>query len=54
MLNAEQLRSKLNESNLLLVSKKSGCDYKALLRFMKGDDPRLSLAEKLCEYLERK
>lgn len=54
MLKPNEIRARLSDCNLVIVSKKAYINYTSLYRFMRGQDSKVSLVEKLSDYLEAK
>ena len=54
MLKPDEIRKKLEDCNMVAVSKSSGVGYKVLYRFIKGADSKFSVIERLSKYLESK
>lgn len=51
MLSIEEIRKKLIDMNLSSVARKCGISEQVLYRLMRGDDIRISAAEKISDYL---
>ncbi len=51
MLEVQEIRRKLKDSNFTAVAKNSGVNYHILYGFMRGVDVRVSVIEKLTAYL---
>lgn len=55
MLTLDQIRERLEDSNLKAVSEKAGVHYNAVYRFMNGQsNPSYETVRKICDYLEGK
>ena len=53
MLNAEQMRERLKETNLKAAAVIMGVHFNTLYSVMKGNNPSYATAVKINEYLER-
>lgn len=54
MLTPEEVKNQLKDMNLKAVSRNAGVPYNTLYHFVNGRDSRVSVVQKLSEYLEKK
>jgi len=54
MMHPNEIRSQLKDMNLKAVSEKCGIHYNTLYNFANGKDSRVSVVEKISDYLEAK
>lgn len=52
MLTLEQIKERLQDSNLAKVAQKAGIHYNSLYGLMKGRNPSYDTVKKLSDYLE--
>ena len=51
---ADELREQLEGYKMTYIAEQTGLHYNTVNRFMSGSDPKLSTAQKLTEWLNRK